>query len=105
MHSMNVRWATERFHADVAGAANATPEPEAASADSGLSLDNLDDLFENASTAVNAQTRSVDDDLEGLFEDDAPVGTGPRSMDSLEKLFDVDPPVMVGPRSMENFDV
>lgn len=98
-----VRWATERFHADGAGAANGTPVPEAASADSDLSLDNIDDLFGNSATAVNAETRSIDD-LDGLFEDDVPIGTGPRSMDNLEKLFDVDAPVMVGPRSMENFD-
>jgi hypothetical protein len=98
-----VRWATERFHADDAAAANGTP-PEAGSADPGLSLDNIDDLFGNSATAVNAQTRSVDDDLDGLFEDDVPVGTGPRSMDNLEKLFDVDAHVMFGPRSMENFD-
>jgi len=97
-----VRWATERFHADVAGAANGTPVPEAASADAGLSLDNIDDLFGNSPTAVNAETRSIDD-LDGLFED-APVMTGPRSMDGLEKLFDADAPVMVGPRSMEDLD-
>jgi hypothetical protein len=98
-----VRWATERFHAEGAGATNGTPVPEAASADPGLSLDNIDDLFGSSATAVNAETRSMDD-LDGLFEDDVRVGTGHRSMDSLEKLFEADAPVKVGPRSMENFD-
>jgi len=98
-----VRWATERFHADVAGAVNGTPVPEAASTDPDLSLDNIDDLFGSSATAVNAETRSIDD-LEGLFEDDVPAGTGHRSMDGLEKLFEADAPVKVGPRSMENFD-
>jgi len=99
-----VRWAMERFHADATAKLNDTLVPQAASADaSGLTLDNLDDLFGKSATAVNAETRS-NDDLDGLFEDGAASVTGPRSMDGLETLFDVDAPAKVGPRSMENFD-
>ena len=65
-----LRWAMERFHPDFAKAPTYTPLPQAArAADPDLSEDNLDGLFENDAPVVN-----VENDAPVVnFGNDAPV--------------------------------
>ena len=69
-----LRWATERFDPHSARTPKNSLMPQAARAD-------LDDV-------------SVDN-LDGLFESDAPVvKIGPRSMESIDEPFEIDAPVV-----------
>jgi hypothetical protein len=92
-----LNWAMERFHPDFAKAVNGAPMPEAADADLDLFADDLDGLFEKA-TPVKVAPQSMDN-LDGLFEIDAPVVTiGPRPVENLDGLFEI------AARQVENLD-